>query len=180
MYDMENYIFGTDLGSLVESVYLGIPYTDNQKEYNVIVNPERVTYLIGKTVIINRFDYPRKNLETLKTNRNNVISRVWLGDSWMTGISFDPYLPRLNMNISWNGEVLETLGEENIETKNPIYYSMDSDVLFFPKVKNYRDKPGEKGELNFIGYLLYQTGLNLYPDTKFINLDVIKCRKGIF
>ena len=38
------------------------------------------------------------------------------------------------MNIVWNGETLETLGEENIETNNPIYYSMDSDTLFFPKV----------------------------------------------
>ena len=63
--------------------------------------------------------------------------------------------------------------------KNPIYYSLDSDVLFFPKVKNYRDKPGEKGEYNFIGYLLYQTGLNIYKESEFKNLDIVKCRKGV-
>ena len=175
-----NYIFGSDLGSIVESVYLGVPYTDSQKNYNIIVNPYKITYLIGKTVIINRFDYPRENINTLLINRNTVISRVWLGDEDMKNIIFDPYLPRLNLGISWNGEILETLGEENIEMNNPIYYSVDSDTLFFPKVKNYRDKPGEKGEFNFIGYLLYQTGLNLYRNSKFKNLDIIKCKKGIF
>ena len=55
---------------------------------------------------------------------------------------------------------------------------MDSDTLFFPKVKYYRDPLGPKGELNFIGYLLYQTGRNLYPGSKFRNLDLVKCRKG--
>lgn len=174
-----NYIFGSDLGSLVESIYLGIPYTDSQKNFNIIVNPLRITYLIGKTVIINRFDYPKGNIKTLITNKNKIISRVWLGDSHMKGVIFDPYLPRLNMNIAWNGETLETLGEENIEMNNPIYYSMDSDTLFFPKVKNYRDSPGEKGEYNFIGYLLYQTGLNLYKNSEFKNLDIVKCRKGV-
>ena len=174
-----DYIFGSDLGSLVESIYLGIPYTDNQRNFTIIVNPYRITYLIGKTVIINRFDYPRENLDILLLNRNKIISRVWLGDFYMKDILFDPYLPRLNMNISWNGETLETLGEENIEMNNPIYYSMDSDTLFFPKVKNYRDSSGEKGEYNFIGYLLYQTGLNLYKNTEFKNLDIVKCKKGV-
>ena len=174
-----NYIFGSDLGSLVESIYLGIPYTDSQKKFNIIVNPLRITYLIGKTVIINRFDYPKGNIKTLITNKNKIISRVWLGDVYMKEVIFDPYLPGLNMNIAWNGETLETLGEENIEMNNPIYYSMDSDTLFFPKVKNYRDSPGEKGEYNFIGYLLYQTGLNLYKNSEFKNLDIVKCRKGV-
>ena len=173
------YIFGSDLGSLVESIYLGIPYTDNQRDYKIIVNPCKITYLIGKTVIINRFDYPRENISTLVMNRNKIISRVWLGNKYMKDILFDPYLPRLNMGIAWNGEILETLGEENIDMKNPIYYSLDSDVLFFPKVKNYRDKPGEKGEYNFIGYLLYQTGLNIYKESEFKNLDIVKCRKGV-
>lgn len=167
------YIFGTDLGSLVESVYLGIPYTDNQRGYEVIVNPERVTYIVGKTVIINRHDYPQELIQELLKNNNSVISRVW-----KEGAIFDPYLPRLNLKVQWNGEVLETLGEENIEINNPIYYSMDSDILFFPKVKYYRDLPGPKGELNFIGYLLYQTGRNLYKESEFKNLDIIKCKKG--
>lgn len=167
------YIFGTDLGSLVESVYLGIPYTDNLRGYNVIVNPEKVTYIVGKTVIINRFDYPEQLITELTRNHNTIISRVW-----KPGTIFDPYLPRLNQRIQWNGEVLETLGEENIEIHNPIYYSMDSDVLFFPKVRHYRDRVGQKGELNFIGYLLYQTGRNLYPESEFKDLDLVKCRKG--
>ena len=81
-----NYIFGSDLGSIVESVYLGVPYTDSQKNYNIIVNPYKITYLIGKTVIINRFDYPRENINTLLINRNTVISRVWLGDEAMKNI----------------------------------------------------------------------------------------------
>lgn len=170
---MSALIFGTDLGSLVESVYLGIPYTDNQRGYSIIVNPTRITYIVGKTVIINRFDYPQSLIKDLTNNNNIVISRVW-----KEGAIFDPYLPRLNMQVQWNGEILETLGEENIEVNNPIYYSMDSDTLFFPKVRYYRDKPGPKGELNFIGYLLYQTGRNLYPDSEFKNLDIIKCRKG--
>lgn len=172
-------IFGSDLGSLVESVYLGIPYTDNPRQFEIIVNPTRITYLIGKTVIINRFNYPKENIKILRDNRNEIISRVWLGDEHMEGVRFDPYLPRLNMNVVWNGEVLETLGEENIEMNNPIYYSMDSDVLFFPKVKNYRDAAGSKGEYNFIGYLLYQTGLNLYKGSEFRNLDIVKCKKGV-
>lgn len=176
----DNYIFGNDLGSLVESVYLGIPYTDNQRHFNIVVNPSRITYLINKVIIINKFNYPKENLPTLLGNRNKVISRVWLGDEYMDDVIFDPYLPRLNLQIAWNGEILDTLGEENIEMNNPIYYSLDSDVLFFPKVKHYRDRPGERKEYNFIGYLLYQTGLNLYKNSEFKNLDIIKCKKGIF
>ena len=176
----DNYIFGSDLGSLVESVYLEIPYTDNQRNFNIVVNPLRITYLIGKVVIINKFSYPKENLKILLENRNKIISRVWLGDKYMEGIIFDPYLPRVNLGIAWNGETLDTLGEENIEMNNPIYYSIDSDTLFFPKVKHYRDRQGEKGEYNFIGYLLYQTGLNLYKNSEFKYLDIIKCKKGIF
>lgn len=172
---MEPLIFGTDLGSLVESVYLGIPYTDNQRGYGIIVNPYRVTYIVGKTVIINRFDYPQDLITELSRNNNTIISRVWKESE---GVIFDPYLPRINMKIQWNGEVLETLGEENIEMNTQIYYSMDSDTLFFPKVRYYRDLPGPKGEMNFIGYLLYQTGRNLYKESEFKNLDLIKCKKG--
>ena len=83
-----NYIFGSDLGSLVESIYLGIPYTDSQKNFNIIVNPLRITYLIGKTIIINRFDYPKGNIKTLITNKNKIISRVWLGDVYMKEVIF--------------------------------------------------------------------------------------------
>lgn len=176
----KNCIFGCDLGSLAESVYLNIPHTDNQRNFSVIVNPVHLTYLVGKTVILNKFSYPRKNIKTLLENNNKVISRVWLGDEYMKNITFDPYLPRINLNVAWNGETVDTLGEENVEMKNPIYFSIDSDVLFFPKVKHYRDSPGEKGEYNFIGYLLYQTGLNLYKNTEFVNLDLVKCKKGIF
>lgn len=167
-------IFGSDLGSLVESVYLGIPYTDSQKNVDIFVNPTRITYIVGKTIIINRHDYPQDHIKILSQNNNKIISRVWKENT-----IFDPYLPRVNFGIQWNGEILETIGEENIEVNNPIYFSMDSDTLFFPKTKYYRDSPGPKGEYNFIGYLLYQTGRNLYKNSEFKNLDIIKCKKGL-
>ena len=69
----DNYIFGSDLGSLVESVYLEIPYTDNQRNFNIVVNPLRITYLIGKVVIINKFSYPKENLKILLENEKVIL-----------------------------------------------------------------------------------------------------------
>lgn len=176
---MDDCIFGSDLGSLTEGVYLGIPITDNQRNFNIAVNPSRITYLINKTVIINRFDYPVENINPLLKNRNKIISRIWFGDDIMENILFDPYLPRLNMNIIWNGDILNELGEKNEDIQEKAHYSTETNTLFFPKVKKYLDNPGEKGELNFIGYLLYQVGLNLFK-CDFNNLDIVKCKKGIF
>lgn len=171
-------IIGADLGSLTESAYLGIPYTDNYRKYTIAVNPEQPTYIVGKTIIINKFDYPHEKINLLVKNGNSVISRIYIPE--FPEVRFDPYIPRLNTKIVWNGETIETLGEREVDNfESRSYYSYDSDILFFPKVKNYRDKPGLKGEYNYIGYLLYQTGLNLY-ETEFNNLDIVKCMKGIF
>lgn len=168
-------IFGIDLASITEGLYLGIEFTDNHKDFDIVVNPKNITYIIGKTVIINTFSYPKKNIEGLLQNRCRVISRVWIDDE---RILYDPYKVRINMGIMWNGEVIETLGEENL-VESGVYFSMDSGVLFFPKIRAYRDRLGVKGEANYLGYLLHQVGQCIFKDCPYQDLDIIKAKKGI-
>lgn len=172
-------ILGSDLASIVEELYLGVSRTEVNRGYTTLVNPSSVSYVIGKSIIINSLNYPRQKIMTLLENGCNVVSRVWLEDDIMKSIRYCPYLIRANQRIMWSGETIDTLGEEDLEYAD-VYYSFDSQTLFFPKVMSPRSCVGPKGELNCIGYLLHQVGQNINEQTEIKDLDIVKTEKGVW
>ena len=56
------------------------------------------------------------------------------------------------------------------------YYIYDSGILYIPKILDYRE-PGS--DLDWLGYLEYQVGYNFWPDPKYQDLDILKCREGL-
>lgn len=164
----------TGLDSIVESLYLKIPITDKFKDSTIIVNPDSITYLSKKTIIISKLNYSLDNINMLLSNGNTIISRIFINDS----IKFIPYLPRICDKIMWCGRyVTEELNEENFSSVHHFY---DGDKLYYPKSNSYGNVMDNKKNLSVLGYLLYQIGENLYDNTPFLDLDVVKLGKGLF
>lgn len=172
--------------SWLEAVYLGEPVTNRTGRADIQVNPKVPKYVVGKVVIITRPDYPVEGLTVLRDNLNKIISRVRLQD--MTDISFQPYIIRVDFNITWNGdtvrlpqelrddpELLRKELEDSIgltETNKPAQVS-------FPKILGC---PGDlvldpSGNLTAIGWALHQVGVNVKPSADFIDLDLLKTKK---
>lgn len=154
-------LFGIDLPSITESIYLGIRRTGIQKNYNILVNPESTTYIIRKTVILNVFDYPEKNIKELLKNECRIISRVFINDP---EIEYSPYLFRYSSDIIWNGE----LG---------FSWSFSSGILHISKFSQGMLKFGIKGESDYLGFLAHQVGIHIYSGP-YQDLDLVKIKKG--
>lgn len=164
----------TNLDSVIESLYLDIPLTNKFRDSKIIVNPENITYLVGKTIIINKFNYSDLDIEILIKNNNKIVSRLFSNDS---RVNYIPYFPRLCPNIRWNGEYVRFLNEDIYEN---IDYLFDGTSLYYPKCREYLNILGQHNECNALGYLLYQLGENIYQETPFIDLDIVKIGKGLF
>ena len=154
-------LFGIDLPSITESLYLDIKRTGVPREYNILVNPESTTYIIRKTVILNVFDYPEKSIKELLKNECRIISRVYINDP---EIEYSPYLFRYNSNIVWNGET-------------GFSWSYDSDVLHVSKINKEMIRIGDKGESDYLGFLAHQVGVHVFPGP-YQDLDLVKIKKG--
>ena len=154
-------LFSVDLPSITESLYLGINYTDSPRDYNIIVNPENVTYLIRKCVIINDHNYPESNINILLGNGCSIISRIYYDRS---DIKFSPYLFRYNSRIVWNGE-------------SGISWSFNSGILHMSKPSSKDLRFGKQGESDYLGYLAHQVGVHVYPGP-YQDLDLVKIKKG--
>ena len=154
-------IFGVDLESITESLYLGIPLTENIREYNVIVNPSSITYVIRKTVILNNHNYPKENIEILRKNECKIISRFYIPRD---DVEYSPYLLRMIPEIVWNGQV------------DPESWTFYSGKLGFPKIQGEVWR-GEKGEPDYLGFLAHQVGIHVYPGP-YQDLDLVKIGKG--
>ena len=172
-------IYFSGLCSILESLYLGIPLTDSRKEATIYVNPVHTYYLTGKTIIINRQDYGEEQIETLQRNINTIFSRTFISPL----VTLVPYIPKLVPGILWSGAYQEGIhsslgfGEEQELELN---YTYDDTKLYFPKIKSNIDIQDKLGNLDFLGYLLYQLGENFYKETPFRNLDIVKIGKGMF
>lgn len=161
-------LFGVGLDSITESLYLDVPMTENIRAYNIIVNPENPTYIIRKTVIINSHEYPVKNIPKLLENECRIISRIYLGER--DDIEYCPYFLRLIPEIVWNGE---------IEDISDIFssWSYYSGNLHFPKTNSKEIWKGKRGESDFLGFLLHQVGVHVFPGP-YQDLDLVKINKG--
>ena len=166
-------ILFSGLDSVIESLYLERNLSDRMKDSSILVNPEVITYLAKKIVIISNPGYSRGNIDTLVNNENTVISRVHSG---IPGVIFSPYLPKLCMNILWNGQYLDYIDQYCYKK---IDYYFDGTKLYFPKAITIFNITGDHNSLSSIGWVLYQIGENLYPDTEFKDLDIVKLLKNI-
>jgi hypothetical protein len=156
------------LCALVECGYLNRKSTGYSKG-NIQVNPKHTRYVADKVIIINSPNYPIGDLETLVNNKNLVISRLPLD---FPGVVYKPYLPRYCDSIMWNGMTVDYLSDTDPDN---IEFEYVDDVLYVPKAKSYNYTIG-----SFLEFLAYQTGSNVYSDTEFIDLDIVKTGKGIF
>ena len=154
--------------SKVECSYLGRPETGYSRS-SIQVNPKHTTYVADKVIIINQPNYPEDELRKLIDNNNLVISRL---PSDIPGVSYKPYLPRYCSGIMWNGMIVDCLSDKEPEL---IEYEYVDGILYVPKARSYDYTPG-----SFLEFIAYQTGANVYSDTDFLDLDVIKTGKGYF
>src|SRR5574344_1216739 len=176
--------FESDLAPVIESIYLGENISDRLGACNILVNPVRLDYMFGKTVIINDPDYLWVNAIKLRDQGCRVISRIRTD---IDGISFQPYIMRINMSIMWNGEIVDLretnksmssiLDYLNNDDDQKFKYDINKMTLYFPKVKTKTGNKDLYGNLTALGWALHQVGENQEIDSKFNNLDIIKSKK---
>lgn len=166
-------VYFSDLNSVIESIYLSETLGEKIGTCNIFINPENISYLIGKVVIINKLDYPENNIIKLISNRCKVISRIYIN---MEEVSFQPYILYPEFNIMWNGCEVDLISD----ILSNCSFDLKKLKLFFPKVKSKAYRIDDKGNLTALGWALQQVGVNIIKDTPFIDLDILKIKKMQF
>jgi hypothetical protein len=176
--------YESDLAPVIESIYLEESLDNRLGLCNILVNPERLDYMFGKTVIINDPNYLWQDAIKLMSQGCKVISRI---KTSVEGISYQPYILNVNMSILWNGETIDL--RDNPLPMNEILsllvsdhdqkfkYDIDKRELYFPKIKTRSGTKDIYGNLSALGWALNQVGENQIDDEKFKNLDLIKTNK---
>lgn len=164
-------ILFSGLDSVLESIYTDNQLTERMSNVDILVNPESITYLTGKICILTK---KHKNLDLLGRNGNTIITRVRCNEG--PGIIYDPYIPKVFSRIVWNGDYVRALTKGTYD-KIEFSYNTYTGILSYPKPREYFQEREETGELNSFGYLLYQLGENLFQDSVFQDIDLIKIGK---
>lgn len=169
-------LFDGSIDCILESIYTGIPMTDRISHATVLINPKVVTYLSKKICILTK---DSDKIETLVKNDNTVVSRVT--QSYMKGVHLDPYLPKILPRIQWNGDTVRYITLETYDHCIEYTYNTVTGVLSYPKPVEYLGEHQENGEVNSMGYILYQLGEDIFPqDNPYKDLDLVKLGKGYF
>ena len=172
-------IYFNGIESIIESTYLRESLGENIKESGIFVNPENITYLTGKSVVITNPQYPFSAIKVLLKHRNIVISRVALEEEeGEEGIIYNPYIVRPEWGMIWNGEVIREQVNTTGELSDHVSYSPESLTCYFPKLlKTTIPLVDGRGNLTGIGWALHQVGLKISPMSAFQDLDVLKTKK---
>jgi hypothetical protein len=176
--------YDSSLAPVIESIYLEEPIDNRIGSCNIIVNPENLTYIFGKTIIINDPDYIWNDALKLRDQGCKVISRIY---TEIEGISYQPYIMRINMSLMWNGETID-LGDKSLHMREILdllsqdddqkfKYEIDKKRLYFPKIKTKSGIYDIHGSLGALGWALHQVGIDTSKDCKFKNLDLLKLGK---
>lgn len=173
-------IYFEGLESIIECIYLEDTISNRTGNCNIFINPENITYMIGKTVIINSCEYPDDNIKILLGNGCKVISRVY---NDIPGVEVRPYILKINDRVFWNGMIVDKFSDfSELLEMDYCKFDMDNYKLYFPKIlgdmEDYRVMDAY-GNLSVLGWVLQQVGVNIKKDTPFTNLDVIKTQKYI-
>ena len=180
--------FATDFSSIIESIYLNERVSSSLSRSNIIVNPVKLDYLFGKTIVINDPNYDWSNVTALSQQRCKIISRL---DVSFPNITINPYIVRVNTNIMWNGEELDLSDRDDLSNMSDILnYLLDEECsgsrfrydenqcsLYFPKLKLKSEESikDSSGNLTALGWALHQVGVNQVD--KFIDMDLLKTKK---
>lgn len=177
-------VFNDGVESYIESIYLEEPVNSKMGACNIFVNPMEVSYIINKTIIINRLDYPLENIYKMLERRNHIISRVQLSDKSLVGrVHFEPYIMRVNYSLCWNGDVLSFPGVDIVKWLEEGQLDMMPDTdkvsMFFPKLEGLSKcvVMDSLGNLTSIGWALHQVGINL--GKTYLDMDLLKTNKVI-
>lgn len=180
--------FNGNLDELSESIYLSDTISSGILETNIFINPResQIKYLIGKIVIIDHPDYSEKNLEILRNNNCDIITRVFISDRY----KYEPFIMRFCTGIQWNGMILDGVSSSNSDDIEALVkdssrfdteFSSDNkcSALYYPKIKGIRNDLllDRKGNLTGLGWLQQQVGVNVLSDEKYSDLDLYKTKK---
>lgn len=173
-------IYFEGLESIIECLYLEDNISSRPSSCDIFINPENITYMMGRTVIINSCEYPIENIKTLVSNGCRIISRVYCD---VPGVEVRPYILKLNDRINWNGEILRKFSDfSEVLEEDHCRFDMKNYKLYFPKILGItpENKPMDDfGNLSCLGWVLQQVGVNIKEDTPFTNMDLIKTQKLI-
>lgn len=178
-------VFNDGILSNIEATYLEEPTNSRIGNCGILINPGEVSYIINKTIIINRPDYPLENIYKLLERRNHIISRIQLGDKSLVGrIHFEPYIMRVNYSLCWNGDVLSYPGGDDVvgwleDGQLDSMPDTDKVVLYFPKLLNLPESVlmDGLGNLTSLGWAEHQVGINL--GKTYLDMDLLKTNKVI-
>jgi hypothetical protein len=177
-------IYFEGINSIIEGIYLGEIVSNKIASCNIFVNPINVSYLIGKTVVINDANYDIDKVDTLIRNNCAVIARIelpGLSKDLLHQIEFSPYIMRIDFDIMWNGKVVETLHEgiSELIDNDLVEYVIEDHKLYFPKIYNLQEDimKDKSNNLTGIGWALHQVGVNMLTDTEIKDLDILKSKK---
>jgi len=170
-------IYLDGLNSIIEGIYLHEELGNELKYCNIFINPQKVKYLIRKTVIINTCEYSIENIKTLADNKCNIISRVFIDSPY---VEIRPYILRICPEIMWNGRIIQKpIKLEEVLDNNYCDVDLEEFMLYFPKIYNCVDvqTTDNYGNLSSLGWVLQQVGVNICTKTPLTDLDVIKTQK---
>ena len=171
------------LNSIVEGIYLSEKFSDRIGNSDIVVCPCNIKYIVNKTVIINKLDYPITSIQRLLENGCDIISRVDLGEM-MDYIEHQPYIMKPDFGIMWNGMTVDVsdlvdLYEIVQALEDRIVFNPEKDlVLYFPKLIGVNKKfvQDNKSNLTALGWLMHQVGVNT-RESEFLDMDLLKTKK---
>ncbi len=174
------------LYSIIESIYLGEKSSDRLSNSGILVNPDRVNYISGKTVVINHLPYSMELCDILHSNGCSIISRIQLSES-RDYIKFQPYYIKPEFRIAWNGMTLDVKDLDFPEIMESLEDSVililsEQPEIYFPKLLNLRQDLvyDDSSNLTALGWLMHQVGLNTDKGSKFQDMDLLKTKKMLF
>lgn len=177
-------IYFSGIDSFIETAYLEEELDTRIGASGIVVNPENVSYLTGKTIIINILDYPVAKLEAPKKNNCTLISRI---TGYPEYVNFQPYILKPEYSVIWNGRTVEWKGGSSFEDlsgylfeEDLCSFDLDKLRLYFPKIRVESGKTDQSGNLTCLGWALQQIGVNVVTDTPFVDLDILKTKKMQF
>jgi len=166
-----------------EGMYLGEKFSDRFGNSDILINPLSIKYVTGKCIIINQPNYPKENIDILRSNGGNtIISRVKL-DYMPEDVEFDPYEIQVELSVMWNGMYICVnnldINEITQKLENSIIFSEDRTELYFPKLLNIKEEliRDSEGNITALGWLLHQVGINTAKNSVFQDLDALKIQK---
>ena len=162
--------------SVGECLYLSETLDNRSGNCDVFVNPDRVSYLVNKVIIINKTGYPEDKISQLLSQNCKVISRVKCD---IPGVEVSPYVIRINMSVMWNGQELECWpdgGFAGMMEDGSCNFVLENYVLYFPRIYS-GEFTDASGNLTILGWIEHQVGQTIDKNSLFCNLDLIKTKK---